>query len=461
MTSQISTLVRAELTQSAGERTLVRAELTQSAGERTLVRAELTQSAGERTLVRAELTQSAGERTLVRAELTQSAGERTLVRAELTQSAGERTLISILNLEKYSRGIIENKYNLFVCDNNKMLELFEEYIINYSKQNKRIKTYVGIDFEFNKRKIALMQINFGESIWLLNPAQFNDHMKNNFVRKILLNKQIYKILHGSDSLDLPYIFTELMDGHKNHIISFTKRLLDTRFLCEYFCTSVNVEKHCSIYDTLLFFDVIDKNKYDDLENINASMGPIFTISWNINKFNNSQLKYAYYDVVYLKDLVFKIMQKAKKDTPQFFNSYNYISSIIRLILLNKKGIISFEPLKIICDKMNNYSIIREYDMTLISLFDKFIETLRFDEFDVRNILGVSYLKNDFIILVKYLFYCNISNKIGSDIYINKNVKLIEKPKKELLQEYIDIFVKVKKLFENIDNFIQNNLDKYI
>src|SRR5277367_4223408 len=119
--------------------------------------------------------------------------------------------INLNNLEKYMRNIIEDKYKLFVCDRPIMLQLFKLYITYYKKHHKKQKrtAYVGIDYEFNQRKIALMQINFGDTIWLLNPSQFDEETKKCFVQKILINKRIYKILHGSDSLDLPYIYGEL------------------------------------------------------------------------------------------------------------------------------------------------------------------------------------------------------------------------------------------------------------
>src|SRR5208337_1820936 len=125
-------------------------------------------------------------------------------------------------------------------------------------------------------------------------------------------------------------------------------------------------------------------------------------------------------VVYLKDLLFKIIETAKEKTPQYFQSYSYIPSLIRLILLNKKGIISFDDIKTINDKMNNYIVREDQNVTLIFIFDQLMENLRFDEFDVTNIIGVSYLKNDFIILLKYLFYANVSQKM--DLYVSKNIK---------------------------------------
>ena len=80
--------------------------------------------------------------------------------------------------------------------------------------NIKYKKLVGIDFEFNninkKRKIALCQINFDTKesknfIYLFYPPDLSDNQLKIF-RDLLNNKDIRFILHGGESLDLPYIF---------------------------------------------------------------------------------------------------------------------------------------------------------------------------------------------------------------------------------------------------------------
>ena len=60
-----------------------------------------------------------------------------------------------------------------------------------------------------------MQMNFETSfnkrlIFILYPPLLKGRCKSRLVKKILGNKRILKILHGSDSLDMPYLINELI-----------------------------------------------------------------------------------------------------------------------------------------------------------------------------------------------------------------------------------------------------------
>ncbi len=374
--------------------------------------------------------------------------------------------------------IHHKKYTLLICDDDQMLKLFALYITIYANEqllvNKhhQTKSYIGIDFEFNNRKIALMQINLesvwkldhDNFIWILNPAEFDEKQRFQFIHKIMTNKDIYKILHGCDSLDIPYIYHELLNNNKDHIFEFTQRLIDTRFVCEYQQACINYTRKCSIYDSLLFFKVIDQHKYDELEKANDSMGPVYNISWNVKKLSSNQVNYAYYDVIYLKDLFFAILDSSKHDTPQYFNSYRYFSSFVRFVLLEKRGMIDISSMRATVDKMNNYLIKnKDENITLINIFTKVTEDLQIDQigFNVKNLLNVNYLKSEFITLLKFIVYGVIKNK--HKIYINKNSHMTDIIN---IQELYDVltqhkFNKFKDFLEKIENHIENNLDRYI
>ncbi len=113
----------------------------------------------------------------------------------------------------------------------------------------------------------------------------------------MINSSIYKILHGPESLDLPYIFTQMLQNRKQHIIKFVRKMYDTRFLCEYFKYSVEADNKCSIYVALRYFGVISDEKLKYLNDTNDSMGPIQNVNWNINTLNSYSTRYALYDVL--------------------------------------------------------------------------------------------------------------------------------------------------------------------
>ena len=160
---------------------------------------------------------------------------------------------------------------LVICKSDKTNKLLEDYI----KEFISYKDYkvIGVDFEFNrvknKREIALCQINFVKKkkmdIFLFYPPNIKKD-----IFKSLLTSDCIKILHGSESLDLPYLFDNIINN--NDWDKFCNNLIDTRYLCDYYNSSNNIDGRCRIYDLLLQMKVISKNKYDDLMKNDKLMG---------------------------------------------------------------------------------------------------------------------------------------------------------------------------------------------
>lgn len=328
--------------------------------------------------------------------------------------------------------------------------------------------HVSIDYEFNNRQIALMQINFegftlnnretNSYIWMVNPKNFSKKMTKILVTYLMQTKSIYKILHGSDSLDIPYMYTEMFNNNKDIILKFTKRLIDTRFLCEYF--KINVESlniKCSIYDALLYFHTISIDEYKTLNDINKSIGPIQNISWNIKKISSHHLKYGLYDVLYLKHLLYDIYKHIRLDIPEYTTTFKYIIHIIQFVFLERKNITHVLDIsKRDIDSINNY-IIKQSDknITLISIYNNLIENFKIEIenkkfIDINFILSVNYFKNTLnILLKKIVYYVIIKNYT---VYINKTDILTEKItlydiKKELHDNKLYNILKFIKLFE--------------
>ena len=116
---------------------------------------------------------------------------------------------------------------------------------------------------------------------------------------ILSNKKILKILHGAESLDIPYIVQDLFNYDTIPIIDFFLSMIDTRYLCEYLNLILNKSKICSIYDMLLNFNIINENIKNKLDENEKKMGPIYNIFIDINNLSDELITYSIYDVVYL------------------------------------------------------------------------------------------------------------------------------------------------------------------
>jgi ribonuclease D len=212
----------------------------------------------------------------------------------------------------------KNKENLkiIVCINTFNIN----YMLDFIDTND-IK-YISIDFEYNRGRIRLAQFcinsNSIKYIFIFDPRMLDKEQENKLIN-ILSNEKIKKILHGSETLDLPYILLELIKD-KNKNIKFINSLIDTRMLCEY---NKSVKQRCSIYYALLNADLIDPETYNKLDKIEASLGPNkFKIDWTITKLSDNKIKYALYDVYYLEELY-------------NINQNNIITDLFRLTILNK------------------------------------------------------------------------------------------------------------------------------
>lgn len=368
-------------------------------------------------------------------------------------------------LMKYKKQTIEDDYLLFVADRDIIVKLFILFLFYYDFDitiNNIKPSHVAIDFEFNRGKIALMQMNFTATekhLWIIDPKSYNRDKINIIKQKLLLNNKIYKVLHGADSLDLPYMFADIFYTNQKEILQFMKKFIDTRYLCEYVRGSKEEIGKCSIYDAMLYFNTITKQKYDGLQKINSDMGPIHKIMWDVKKLNGANMQYAFYDVIYLLDFLKDIYKKILNDTPRLVRSYYYINEIIRFVILERKNVTDvLHESKIIVTRMNNYLVKSSTNnKTMLELYNQimqqFVIQTNEEYIDIGFIQKVNYIKNVFDLLLKHIVYSVCSHRSNINIYINKNDKMTEQitlnnlyHKLETVQMYK--IIKLLKLYEN-------------
>ena len=341
------------------------------------------------------------------------------------------------------------KYELIISNEEIKVKLFILYLLMFhieSTTRSKIfdmdindnKTFVGIDYEFNNRVIALMQLNFerlsSESeettshIFIVNPGEFNQENKGYLIKFLMTNQNIYKILHGCDSLDLPFMYDILFENNKDYIYEFTKNVYDTRFFCEYYKLTINEDKKCSIYDALLYFEVINKDKFEDLNKVHDYMGPVQDISWNINKMSSYHVKYALYDVLFLKFFLLNLFKIPYRNTINYFKSYSLLAPITRFIFLEKKEVSTILIVsKSKIDPIHNYHIkLNGSNYTLISIYNEIIKDLFVKEWGLmtNNILMVNYFRTGLSILFKNIIYFIVKNKYK--VFQKKNIVFDDK-----------------------------------
>jgi len=219
-----------------------------------------------------------------------------------------------------------------IQDENEMIN----YISNIDENDKKIR--FCIDFEFNNKNCGLMQLYITKLnvIYLLSPETFTSLNKEKLIQKIFISSND-KILHGSESLDIPYIYNQLLKGKIDWIIKFTNHLYDTRFICAF----LNFPR-CNIYQSLINFNLIDNKRLEELKNIESKLGKIWRIHWDASKLTNNEAQYALYDVLYLS----KLFKKQKSYAKQKNIKLHTLFYITRLVFLFKQNYLKFAEFKL-------------------------------------------------------------------------------------------------------------------
>lgn len=360
-------------------------------------------------------------------------------------------------ITKYEKDEIYNNrksnkiYNILVADNKIKIELFCIYLVIFEHRsnlrsiyfnNSNKKTHVGIDYEFNNREIALMQISLEgiqkSYIWIVNPDELNNRQHDILINSLMINKKIYKILHGPESLDIPYMYNNMFDNNKRYILDFTSKLFDTRFLCEYFKISTDEDEKCTIYNALHYFNTISKNKLKYLERGHEKMGHVKDISWDIHNLDKYYLEYALYDVLFLQQYLYDIFDNISHHTPEYANTYRYIIPMMRFVFCERRDVTTISAqAKNITDPLNNYVVKnitkghKSKDMKLLEIYNNLIENffIQNHDIDVDFMLSVGYFKKSVTPLFKHVIYNIIFKRY--DVYKNidekaKNILSLDK-----------------------------------
>lgn len=357
----------------------------------------------------------------------------------------------IIKGKEYFYDNLNNKeYKILICDNKKKINEMINYINYFLKIN--YKKYLAIDFEFNninnKREIALCQINLETNdngkIYLFYPPDLNKNQLKIF-KKILIDKHTIKILHGGESLDLPYLFNNiLIDNNEKEM--FLENLYDTRYLCEYYNIENNLEKKCKINYLLLNMNVITKKQFDFLQYEEEKMGPIYNIIIDVKNMNNLLILYTTTDVLYLPELLKKYPKNKlyQKLIPQLTNFVFYLKKV--------------NDYNNIIENISKYNInFIKYDnktIQLSNIYNIICYMIDYKNKIYYNFLDINHFKKTLEIILKYILYnllvdnfnvwYNNSKLISDKIFLNLTFM---KNNKELY----NFFTKIKENIKEILN----------
>ena len=219
----------------------------------------------------------------------------------------------------YLKQILNKNYYIYIVNNIITKNIFIKTLNNLQTNN----TNLFFDFEFNNKNIGLCQTMINNNIYLYHPEYFNN-FELDLIKYTLYLSNHKKILHGSVSQDIPYIYNFL--NNKQDIIKFTSTIYDTKFMFE---NIRNKNDKCSLYEALKNSNTINNEQYNELLNIYNNKNKSCKSYWNVFNMPNDAYLYAAYDVIYL-DLFYNNMIK----------NYNnlIINDITKLIFLERNNI---------------------------------------------------------------------------------------------------------------------------
>lgn len=292
---------------------------------------------------------------------------------------------------------------IIICKNKELdlkLEKFIQFFIEKNNKNK----IIGIDFEFNrvnnKRVIALCQINFminndDSDIFLFYPPNINIRL----FEKLLISPNITKVLHGAESLDIPYLFDNVI--RKENIPKFCENLFDTRYLCEYYNIENNTGGRCRIYELMKQMGAITTKQYDDMIINDRKLGHIWEIHVDVRNMNNPRLvKYCVDDVEYLPHLYNKFPKNNiyMKIIPAM-TQYNYL---VRYTESLDKMFANISQYNTKRDDIYNMSYNDIYNIVMIWLNSNNIYYILYN---------INYFKKIMDVIVKNIVYNILDNDI--------------------------------------------------
>ncbi len=362
---------------------------------------------------------------------------------------------------------------------------FHAYILLYALESLfNEHFYLGIDFEYTNKKIQLAQLNFEHThanqsiIMMVNPTELEQVMTDDFIELIICNKFIKKILHGSDSLDIPYMYNHLLQQDPKKIMRFTRTLIDTRFLCEYykFTRDGDSDGKCSIYgedpsgSAIYYFKVISEEQQNKLTELLQSMPAPHDIQWNIHKMPKSQILYAQYDVFYLKWFYYKIIHDATEDDPTSLGKKsiielykNVLNEITRFVYLERNKItMLMEKCKQDVDPLNNYFIRKSNGiLKMIDVFNQInIDLVSTNpKVDINKLIRINHFKLPIITLLKRLVYGFISQKCN--VQKDKSSRWTEKLDNDFIFDFLEKmnYTYLLRMFKEISITLESRIKK--
>ena len=336
--------------------------------------------------------------------------------------------------------------------------------------------YTGIDPVYKRKKIQLAQLNFEHNtdsrsmIMIVSPSELEPTVMKNFIRLVMCNHRIKKILHGSDALDIPYLYEQMLENNPTKITKFTRGLIDTRFLCEYYKINKGEPDHkCSIYDALLYFKTVSPEKFEELNRIvDEEMPYKHDVTWNIYRLSTAHVKYALYDVIFLKYFYYSIIRMATEESSDMLEQ-KVIIELYKKVLFELTQFVYLDNNKIVfvkakckeeIDPINNYMVRHPRKiLKLIDIYNQISKKLITvdPKVEIDKIFNVNHFKRMIEIIIKKIVYTLATRKFT--IYKDKTTVWSSKLDNSYLFEFFDEmnYLYLGQMFRELEKILDTRL----
>ena len=379
--------------------------------------------------------------------------------------------------------LIPTKYRLIVCNTSKDIGIMINFFLKFINNNKIKNRTISMDFEFNNcsfkkgskyydcmknsigsKEIAIFQILLEDdeikkkddivNIYLFYPPDLSDGQTKILIN-LLTHPEIKKILHGGESLDIPYLFNMLLKNEDDKI-KFSLNLYDTKYICEYFHLVKKTKDKCKIYYFLKEMEIINNQQFDNLIKNEEEMGPIWFINLDINKLNKNVILYSSFDVLYLKELLNKLIKLNSEEEIDIISGMSSINFIYRLALPVHSNYI---------DKISEYNVHMLFDNNKVGvkfndIFDLYYYWYNDDIKIFSKFTEINFFKRLIQSIVKIYLYSNFTNNTINSNYGIFTSSLKDNDKKyikEIERKYNEFYNKLGKHkgYHKILKFIKN------
>lgn len=381
--------------------------------------------------------------------------------------------MNLLTNDNYD--VYKLKYYVFVASNEELLRLYVIYLFFFIKQAQLAEEQeiVCIDFEYTMQKNELTQFAFEGQytpnvfIWLVKQEELPKNDWQYVIDELFLNERVTKIIHGSDSKDMPFIQDKLLGNDIPKIIKFIHQTVDTRFPCEYYkIVHGDLANKCSLYDALEYFAVMSKEQRELYDQNHANMGPVADIAWNIHSLGKAQTIYAVGDVLYLKQFYYKMLRLAretKEDQQELYTGL--LKELVQFCYLERKGISTLvADCKKEIDPINNYMVRgKNGPATLINIYNQVSIGIIIPKplYDLDKLLSVNWFKTPLTTIFKKLVYTIISHLY--EIKKDKLTSYRDKLSIKFVFDYLDEqkFISIKQLLEQYIAIVTTKIKSYL